>query len=230
MSRVKVVDYLREAETVYKKAAAEVVKDFEKVTKLKKEQEDVSKSMLLTPQGKDQRRAELATQIKNVERHMAELRADANKRAGEIRAEMADAFFGFYHVDPQAVDMQTVTLINAGVISDRELLAMAKKANPTMRRLLAKALSESENEDMARQGRAMMITSNPHIDAMNALMSVGDYAVGGARMSGASGAAAFLAKWDELTGPVFASAPKVSWDATAGDGGHYFEGDDGEGA
>lgn len=223
--RVSVTDYLRQAETVYKKAAAEVVKDFEKVTQLKKAQEDASKSVLLTPQGKAQRRAELATEIAGVERHMAELRADANKQAGEIRAKMEDTFFGFFHVDPQAVDMQTVTLINAGVVSDRELLAMAKKANPTMRRLLAKALAESKNEDMARQGRAMMMTSNPHIDAMNALMSVGDYAVGGARMSGASGAEAFLAKWDELTGPVFASAPKVSCD-----GGRYFGEDDGEGA
>ena len=140
---------------------------------------------------------------------MAELRTDANKRAGEIRAEMEDMFFGFYHVDPQAVDMQTVTLINAGVVSDRELLAMAKKANPTMRRLIAKALSESKNEDMARQGRYMLVSSNPHTDAMDALMGIGDYAVGGAPMSGASGAAAFLAKWDELTRETFDKAPQV---------------------
>lgn len=209
MSRVSVKDYLRRAEIVYKTAAAEVVKSFEKVTELKKEREDVNKSLLLTPQGKAQKRMELDGQIKAVENHMAELRADANKRAGEIRAEMERVFFGFYGVDPQAVDMQTVTLINAGVVSDRELLAMAKTASPTMRRLIGKALSESKNEDMARQGRYMLVTCNPHTDAMNALMGIGDYACGGAPMSGASGAAVFLSKWDELTRETFDKAPKV---------------------
>ena len=209
MSRESVKDFMRRAEAVYKAASVEVVKDYEKVLELQKAQADVNRSMLLTPQGKDEKRRELAGQIKDLEKHMAELRADANKRAGEIRDDMEKTFFAFYHVAAADVDMQMVTLINSGVVSDKELAAMAKTANPTMRRLIAKKLSESEDAETARQGRSMLISSNPHMEAMRGIMGIGDYTVGGAPMTGASGAKAFFDRWDELTAPIYDNAPNV---------------------
>ena len=100
--------------------------------------------------------------------------------------------------------MAALALINAGVLTDNELMRLAEKLNnATMRRIIGRALETSKEGRFITEGRRMQETYEPHLQAIDELISYGDYACGGARLSGPEGAKSFVEKWDEATSPIF---------------------------
>ena len=89
--------------------------------------------------------------------------------------------------------MAALALINAGVLTDNELMRLAEKLNnATMRRIIGRALETSKEGRFITEGRRMQETYEPHLQAIDELISYGDYACGGARLSGPEGAKSFV--------------------------------------
>lgn len=235
MAKYTIKGYMRQVESAYKEAAAKIAKEHVKLEALEREKYETNNSRLLTAQGKADKLNEINGKIRAVKDNMAALKTEAESKAMTIRKTVENEFFDFYHVNPADVDSNMLTILNSGIATTAELMKLAETANPTMRRLIGQKLSEDKNDatgKTARFGLALMIASDdPHLRAIDELRGIGKYATGGG-MSGTAGAQMFLDRWDEMAGPVFASAPKVgwSWDTTAGGAKHYVEGDDGEGA
>lgn len=211
-----VKDYMREVEKIYKTAAEAVAADNAKMRELQDQRKAVWASRELTRQGQEKASAKIDDQIRELKATMYARRTEANSKAQQIRKSAENAFFGYFHANPSDVDLQTMKLIESGVLSDAELLHMAETANTTMKRIIGRALENSPSKMYVNEGRQMQLTTNnPHLRAIDALIGVGDYACGGAPMSGTDSASAFLKRWDELTGPVYESAPNVSWEMDA---------------
>ena len=211
-----VKDYLRDIESVYKTAAQAIADDYEALTKLREDRHAVPMSKELTRKGQEKKINEIDEQIKVIDADMYALRQDANKRAAEIRQNIDKMFYNYFHANAGDVDMQMMTLINSGVLSDTELLRMSENANTTMKRLIGRALENSKEGLYVAEGRQMQaMTTNPHLRAADGLIGIGDYACGGARLSGASAAKMFLAKWEETVEPVINSAPNVVYNSDA---------------
>lgn len=228
MAKFTVKGYMRQVEDAYKRAAAGVAEEHDKLTALEREKYEVQTSRMLTAQGKNEKLSEINGKIRAVKDNMAALRNEAESKAQAIRNTVENQFFGYYHVNPVDVDSNMLTIINSGIASNRELMKLAETANPTMRRLIGQKLAENKTDAKAAMvGRELMTTSSdPHLRAIDALRDIGKFAVGGG-MSGTAGSRTFLNRWDELAGPVFASAPKVGWsDATVDGGKTFFESDD----
>ena len=231
MAKFTIKGYMRQVENAYKEAAAKIAKKHVELEALEREKFETQNSRMLTAQGKSEKVNEINGKIRAVKDNMAALKTEAESKAMTIRKTVENEFFDFYHVNPADVDSNMLTIINSGIATTAELVKLAEKANPTMRRLIGQKLADVKDDTKtAMFGRALMLASDdPHLRAIDELRGIGKYATGGG-MSGTAGAQAFLDRWDEMAGPVFASAPKVSWswDTTAGNGRHYVEGDDGE--
>jgi len=231
MAKFTIKGYMRQVESAYKEAAAKIAKKHVELEALEREKFETQNSRMLTAQGKSEKVNEINGKIRAVKDNMAALKTEAESKAMTIRKTVENEFFDFYHVNPADVDSNMLTIINSGIATKAELMKLAEKANPTMRRLIGQKLADVKDDPKTAQfGRALMLASDdPHLRAIDELRGIGKYATGGG-MSGTAGAQAFLDRWDEMAGPVFASAPKVgwSWDTTAGNGRHYVEGDDGE--
>ena len=231
MAKFTIKGYMRQVENAYKEAAAKIAKKHVELEALEREKFETQNSRMLTAQGKSEKVNEINGKIRAVKDNMAALKTEAEAKAMTIRKTVENEFFDFYHVNPADVDSNMLTIINSGIATKAELMKLAEKANPTMRRLIGQKLADVKDDlKTAQFGRALMLASDdPHLRAIDELRGIGKYATGGG-MSGTAGAQAFLDRWDEMAGPVFASAPKVSWswDTTAGSGRHYVEGDDGE--
>lgn len=208
-----VKDYMREIENIYKEAAQTVAEDYDALTGLREERDSVVKSKLLTRQGKEKKLAEIDNKIRVLDADMYALRQNARNQAAGIRETVERVFYDYYNANAGDVDMQTMTLINSGVLTDSELMRMSETANTTMKRLIGRALENSKEGRFVVEGRRMQErTTNPHLRAVDGLIGIGDYACGGGRMSGASASKTYIARWDELTEPLFNSAPDVSWE------------------
>lgn len=217
-----VKEYMRDVEKAYKEAAAKIADEHDKLTALEREKYETNGSRMLTAQGKAEKLNDINAQIRTVKDKMAALRQEAESKAMTIRKTVEDQFFSYYHIAPEHIDSNTLAILNAGIATAAELMKLAERANnPTMRRLIGQKLAEDKDEKTARFGRALMIvSSDPHLRAIDELRGIGKYATGGG-MSGTAGARTFLERWDEMAGPLFASAPNVgvTWD------GEYVEND-----
>ncbi len=209
-------EYLREIESIYKSSAQAVADDYEALVKLRGERAAVLGSKELTRQGIEKKVNEINEKIKVIEADMYALRKDANARAMVIRQNVDKTFYNYFHANAGDVDMQMMTLINSGVLSDNELMHMAENANTTMKRLIGRALENSKEGLYVAEGRKMQeVSNNAHLRAVDGLIGIGDYACGGGRLSGASGAKTYLAKWNEMIEPIIDSAPNVTYNSDA---------------
>ena len=219
-------NYMDRVGEIYKTAAGEVVKDAERLEELKAKRAGVWADRGLTLTGKHTEDGKLAEETHAVNRHIAEVQANARKAALAVRAEVEKAFFDYYNAKPADYDEKTAQLINSGALTEKELLHMADGASRVMRRVIGARLAESEDEMIAFKGRTLQQTStNPHLDAIDGMMGAGLYVTGGGQ-SGPGGAAEFLRRWDYITRPVYDAAPDVGYeyDTTTGEERHFYEG------
>lgn len=210
---MKVKDYLRKVKTVYWKKSEEVEKQYNELKKLNAEKNQVMMSRDFTPEGKQKRIATIDAKITALKASLETLRAEANDEAGKIRQEAESAFYKYYNAAPEDVDLKMTELIRSGVLSDAELIHYGKRANATMRRLIGKELSTRMSQE-ARQAASVfqMRTTNPHLEAIDKIIEIGDYSVGGAKLGGLDTVSNIRKRFDEIVDPVIDKVKDVKLD------------------
>lgn len=199
----KVKDYLRKVKSVYWEKSGEVEKQYNELKKLDAERNQVMTSRDFTPEGRQKRLAAIDAKRDALKSSLVALRVEANNEAGKIRQDAERAFYKYYNASPDDVDLKMTELIRSGVLSDAELIHYGEKANATMRRLIGKELSTRQSRE-ARQAASVfqMLTTNPHLQAIDSIMEIGDYAVGGARLGGLDTVSSIRERYDGLVDPV----------------------------
>ena len=71
-------------------------------------------------------------------------------------------------------------------------------------------LEKSMNKEISGYGRALqLISTDPHLRAIDAIMDAGKYILGGTPLSGSAGAETFLKRFDEILSTTYAAAPDL---------------------
>lgn len=209
MARFTIRGKLKEIKEVYRGASAKVAALYAESEKVDRMIAETSSSKMLTAEGKQKALNQLHERKSELKKQMESVRDQAGKDAVEIKNSMDRLFYARFHPAASDLDMQTVELIRSGVLTGKELLKMAETSNITMKRVIGKALQEMK--DFEKEGAALIRqVDNPHLRAADELIGVGDYACGGAPLSGARGAKTFLKRLDELTDPIIDGAPRVA--------------------
>ena len=108
---------------------------------------------------------------------------EAKAEFAEIQTEAAEVFVRHFRATPEQIDDKAMLLINSGVMSDRDLMALADEypENYTMRKLIgAKLVEQGEKRgyrEMADKGRLMQLVPNTHNEALEAVTMWAEYAL-----------------------------------------------------
>jgi len=126
-----------------------------------------------SPSGYQARVQALEDEKRAIGEQIRQIAQDYAKSAAAIRLECERAFHRKYGMSPERLDANAVTLINSGVMSDSDLMRMLDdyQGNATMMRLIAAKMSESQNETISAQGKAVIeeTTHTPHLDILDSL-------------------------------------------------------------
>ena len=205
-----VKDYLQKVKKIYWDASGEIEKKYNEVKALDAEFQRVSASRDYSPEGRQNRLTEISNKKDELKRTLNAMREAANNEARQVRKGAESVFYNYYNAAPDDVDLKLTELIRSGVLTDAELIHYGEKANQTMKRLIGKELEKRSSRDAQQAGRALQMTSgNPHLQAIDALMEIGDYTVGGGRMSGFDGVSSFRSRYDSLVDPVISGVKDV---------------------
>ena len=203
--------YLRDIKAIYQKKSEEVEKKYNELKKAKDDYVKISSSKDFTPEGRQKRLNANSAYQDELKHDLDALRREANEAAGKIRNEAEKAFYGYYNAKPEDVDLKMLELIRSGVLSEKELIHYGERANTTMRRLIGKELEKKESYSAHQAATIFQMGSdNPHLKAIDEVIGVGDYAVGGAPMGGYDSVSAIRARFDSLVDPVIANTRDVS--------------------
>lgn len=199
--------YLRDIKRIYQESSEKVEKEYDKLVKLNGEYNRVSSSRDYTVEGRQKRLAEISAERDKIKHNCAALREEANNNARKIRDDAEKMFYNYYNAAPEDVDLKMMELIRSGVLTEKELIHYGNKANSTMRRVIGKEL---EKRGSHQAGTIFQFQSgDPHLSAIDELIGVGDYAVGGAPMGGLESVSAIRKRFDELCDPVIARTKDV---------------------
>ena len=195
--------YLRELKNLYWAKSEEVEKKYHELKSVQEEMTKVQTSRDYTPEGRSKRLATLGEKRDTLKKELNALREATNNEAMKIRENAETEFYNYYNASPDDVDLRLTELIRSGVLTDAELIHYGNKANATMKRLIGKELEGRSSYDAKQAGRAFLLpTNSPHLQAIDNIMSVGDYAVGGAKMGGFDTVSSIRARFDSLIDPV----------------------------
>ena len=195
--------YLRELKNLYWAKSEEVEKKYNELKSVQEEMTKVQTSRDYTPEGRSKRLATLGEKRDTLKKELNALREATNNEAMKIRENAETEFYNYYNASPDDVDLRLTELIRSGVLTDAELIHYGNKANATMRRLIGKELEGRSSYDAKQAGRAFqLVTNNPHLQAIDNIIGVGDYAVGGAKMGGFDTVSSIRARFDSLIDPV----------------------------
>ena len=195
--------YLRELKNLYWAKSEEVEKKYNELKSVQEEMTKVQTSRDYTPEGRSKRLATLGEKRDTLKKELNALREATNNEAMKIRENAETEFYNYYNASPDDVDLRLTELIRSGVLTDAELIHYGNKANATMRRLIGKELEGRSSYDAKQAGRAFqLVTNNPHLQAIDNIIGVGDYAVGGAKMGGFATVSSIRARFDSLIDPV----------------------------
>ena len=195
--------YLRELKNLYWAKSEEVEKKYNELKSVQEEMTKVQTSRDYTPEGRSKRLATLGEKRDTLKKELNALREATNNEAMKIRENAETEFYNYYNASPDDVDLRLTELIRSGVLTDAELIHYGNKANATMRRLIGKELEGRSSYDAKQAGRAFqLVTNNPHLQAIDNIIGVGDYAVGSAKMGGFDTVSSIRARFDSLIDPV----------------------------
>ena len=208
--------YLRKLKKLYQDRSEEVEKKYDELKKLNAEYERVRSSRDYTPEGRQSRMTSIDAKRSAIKHELEAMRINANEEAKKIRESAESTFYNYYNASPDDVDLKMTELIRSGVLTDAELIHYGEKANSTMRRLIGKELENRPSANAKQIGRAYQLaTGNPHLQAIDRIMEIGDYAVGGARMGGFDTVSAMRKRFDELVDPVIGATKDVKSETLA---------------
>ena len=205
-----VKDYLRKIKKIYWDMSAEIEKKYNEVKALDAEYIRVSSSKDYTVEGRQKRMTEISRKKDELKCSLEAMRSAANNEARKVRDDAESTFYNYYNASPDDVDLKMTELIRSGVLTDEELIHYGERANATMKRLIGKELESRNSMDAKAAGRFFLQTSgNPHLQAIDAMMGVGDYAVGGAPMGGFDTVSSIREKYDSLVDPIISGVKDV---------------------
>lgn len=181
--RIYLTDYIAKMRNAYRQARA----GFEiYANALVKEQENWKREL--------QRGWSDATQRKNDhekhERTERELKNRLEAVTREAKAEFAEilkesnaVFDRHFRATPERVDEKGLALLNSGILSKKELLALADEypENYTMRKLIGGAMEtlgeKTHDAELSQAGRGLKATPNTHSQIMEAVINWAEYAL-----------------------------------------------------
>ena len=148
--------------------------------------------------------AEARNAFDQMRRHLFD---DKRKEIGSVREELEKAVFDAFAADPKAVDMNTLALMNSGIMTADEYSRLIDSAiasgNYTMTRLLAKSAADMAEKttgdaDVSRSYRLVShkgkgANGHEYMEAFDFLASTFNRCERNFALTG---------KWDELTSPV----------------------------
>lgn len=181
--RIFLTDYIEKMRTAYHQARAAFVIYGEALEKEKKNwQEELRRGWSdATRRKADQEKherteRELKSRLETVER-------EAKAEFAEIINE-ANAVFGrHFRATPEQIDEKGLALLNSGVMTEKELFALAEEypENYTMRKLIGGKIAEMgearKNTELSMKGRSLQLAPNTHSDALEAVQTWGAYAL-----------------------------------------------------
>lgn len=195
--------YLRELKKLYWTQSEEVEKKYNELKSVQEEMKKIQASRDYTLEGRSKRLASLGEKRDALKKELNALREATNNEAMKIRNDAEATFYNYYNASPDDVDLKLTELIRSGVLTDAELIHYGNKANATMRRLIGKELEGRSSYEAKQAGRAFqMVTNNPHLQAIDNIIGVGDYAVGGAKLGGFSTVSVIRERFDSMIDPV----------------------------
>ncbi len=206
-------EHMKRVEKIYKDAAPEYIKVMKQAQTIQQQIDGVRKSGEYTQEGRQKRLDHLKGELSKYQQQMTDISGNAKQKALEIRREVDGKFYRRFHAAPDMLDANAVTLLQSGILTDNELVSLSDsfRDNATMRRIVGKYMSERENDAIRMRGQAMLHSvSDPHLTAIDTIMEIGSYCLGGAPMSGPEGAETFLNRFDEMADEAYTSAPDVS--------------------
>ena len=203
-------DYLRKIKKIYWDMSTEIEKKYNELKALNDEYVRVSSSRDYTHEGRQKRLTEISRKRDELRHTLASMREQANNEARKVRDDAESTFYNYYNASPDDVDLKMTELIRSGVLTDAELIHYGERANATMKRLIGKELESRNSMDAKAAGRFFLQTSgNPHLQAIDSMMEIGDYAVGGAKMGGLDTVSAIRQKYDGLVDPLISGVKDV---------------------
>ena len=133
-------DYINEIEEIYNTARKEWQTKYADYVAYKVLETALPSDRTFSPEGREARKNELQAKIKAVDTELERIRADAVAKMEESRASCETRFHDYFHITPEALDHDGLTLLNSGILSVNDLLGMETryKDNATMLALLGK--------------------------------------------------------------------------------------------
>ncbi len=108
---------------------------------------------------------------------------EAKAEFAEIINEANGVFDRHFRATPESIDEKGLALLNSGVMTGKELLALADEypENYTMRKLIGKKIEEvgvqTRDRDLEFKGRTLKLTPTTHSDALEAVQNWAEYAL-----------------------------------------------------
>ena len=105
---------------------------------------------------------------------------DSHANFQGIRNEVEKAFAKRFSISTEAIDHDAMTLLESGVLSDRELVSLSNSyaTNPTMSRIIGKYMGEraamKNDAEMRMLAERLSATVSPHLEAVDSLIYVAE--------------------------------------------------------
>ena len=143
---------------------------------------------------------------------------EANAEFAEIINEANGVFDRHFRATPESIDEKGLALLNSGIMTGKELLALADEypENYTMRKLIGKKIEEigvqTRDRDLEMTGKRFAYTPTAHSEALAAVQNWAEYAL---RPNEIERTAVFNRQFDERIDEIKArvegySIPKVA--------------------
>lgn len=222
--RIFLTDYVEKMRKAYHQARAAFVIYGEALEKEKKNwQEELRRGWSdATRRKADQEKherteRELKSRLETVER-------EAKAEFAEIINEANSVFDRHFRATPEQIDEKGLALLNSGVMTAKELIALADEypENYTMRKLIGGKIAEmgekTRDKELEMTGKSLKLTPNTHSDALEAVQTWGAYAL---RANEFNVSAAFDRQFDQRIDEIAAkvqgySVPKYTPAQNAG--------------
>ncbi len=168
--------YLGNIRSAYNTARSECSALWDKLEAAQRENEDIQRSQHYTALGKQTAQANFNRKRDELNAELSRVLQNAESRFAEEREGADHAFGDLFRVLPEQIDQNALALLEAGVLTDGELIQFGEKYqdNPAMSRLVSKyAAQRSEktpdNRELRRLAVAGNMTTPKHLEGIDTL-------------------------------------------------------------
>lgn len=205
-------NFMDRIKTVYATANSSYSAKVKRLRALRDELGAIGSDRNLTIHGKQAKRDALRAEETAIKKDLEVIARDAKATAAIIRSEVERDFKGLYAASTDSLDMKTLELLKTGILTDEEMIDLAKKHefNAATRRLIGKYAHERPSSAMrALAATCEKASMRPDLDAVDSLIATANYTVGDAPLSGQYGAVELGKKLDKITDYAYQIAPNI---------------------